>query len=53
MGAFDEDRLALRKPGGRNRYLETVARLGVRALDWDSDEELQRLVTYIAEELTE
>lgn len=52
VASFREDRLVLHEAGGLSRYLEGVARLGVRALDWDSEEDLDRLVTYIAEELS-
>jgi hypothetical protein len=51
VATFERDHLTLHEPGGRSRYLEAVARLGVRALDWDDDEGLERLATHIAEEL--
>lgn len=51
VAAFHEDHLEVKEAGGRSRYLEAVARLGVRALDWEDGDGLDRLAARLAEEL--
>lgn len=53
VASFDENRLILHEAGGRSHYLDAVIRLGVRAIDWDTEPELDHLATSIAEELSE
>lgn len=53
VATFEKNHMVMHEPGGRSRYLEAVARLGVRAVDWDTEEELDHLATTIAEELSE
>ncbi len=45
------DEFRVTEPGGRSRYLEAVARLGVRPLRWEDHEALSHLVGLLASEI--
>jgi hypothetical protein len=51
VAKITKQRFLLKEPGGRSRYLESVARLGVRPIPWDSHDEMFHLVRLLSQEL--
>lgn len=51
VARIEEDRFQVKERGGRSRYLEAVARLGVRPLPWIDHAELLRIAHLLASEL--
>ncbi len=51
VATITEDEFTVNEPGNRSRYLDGVARLGVRPLVWDTDQELRDLARLLATEL--
>ena len=51
MATVTEGEFKVNEPGNRSRYLEGVARLGVRPLVWDTDDRLRELTRLLSMEL--
>lgn len=51
VARIQQDRFEVSKQGGRSRYLEAVARLGVRPLPWTDEEDLLRITRLLASEV--
>lgn len=51
VAEISRDEFRVTEAGGRSRYLEAVARLGVRPFPWDDHEALLRLARLLASEL--
>lgn len=48
---ISQDRFLVQERGGRSRYLEAVARLGVRPLEWKNQKELRHQIQLLAKVL--
>jgi hypothetical protein len=46
-----DDDFQILETGQKSRYLTDVARLGLRPLEWETDEELEELTRLLAAEL--
>lgn len=51
LAEISRNHFQVNEAGGRSRYLEAVARLGVRPLDWETRDDMMRLVRLLATEL--
>lgn len=51
VAAITKDEFEILEKGNRSRYLTAVAALGVRPLEWESDEDLQEQVRLLSSQL--
>lgn len=51
VASIKKDEFKVLEPGGRNRYLDSIVRLGVHPLEWDSEEALQEQIDLLSAEL--
>jgi hypothetical protein len=51
VAAITKDEFKVLESGGRSRYLTAVARLGLRPLVWESEEDLHECANLLAAEL--
>lgn len=51
VASIKQGKFEVKERGGRSRYLTAVARLGVDAREWDSDEELDERIRLLSAQL--